>query len=353
MSHAHRSPFTSPLSTALGVLGIALFAAIATPSVRAQKLIADYPLLSDLKDATSNNGPVTLKGNPTPPAAPANGVCHNGKYWYATNGQDIRTPNLSSLNSTDFMFEIEFRLTALPTSTLGFPVIMAGNGWRWIGIYVSGSGAVGLKYNNSNHVWSKTILKAGQWYSAVVMYDSGACKLYIDGLVAYSATLPTLNTGSNLNFTTNDFSNGRAFYGCIRRFRIYNDAHMTGGLFTVAGSYCNNMQISGAMPWPQVTKPYTISVTGANPSTPAVLLLGFRLAQPIDLTMLGAKGCTWFVAPTLPISTAADSKGNASLILPMPNLLGAAAWFQWLSFSPTVNPLHWTMSDYATLVIGK
>lgn len=330
-----------------------LVLAITTTALPAQTLLADYPLLSDLKDTTTNYGPITLTGNPTAPAAPNNGVCHNGIYRYNTNGQDIRTPYIAKLDFTDFQVDVEFKINGWPVSTYGAPILQGGHSYRWLGIYVQQNGTVGIKHNNSNRTWSTTKLQLGTWYSAVLQYEKGTVQLYIDGALVLKTSVGTLNHGSNPNFTTNDFSTGLAHNGCIRQLRIYNDANLTGGQFTVAGFHCNGVQISGAMPWPQATKTYRIDMTGGGAGLPALLFLGVKHPKPIDLTAAGAPGCTWFVSPVIGFGTTASKSGTAFLVLPIPNMIGAVGWWQWFSFNPTANKLRWTMSDYATMVIGK
>jgi hypothetical protein len=339
----------TPLALCLG----ALFAGFTTASLGAQKLIADYELLTDLKDATTTHANVMLTGNPTPPAPPANGVCVNGIYRYNPKGQDVRTPNIASLDSTDFQLDVEFRLKALPTAA-GAPVLMGGNGWRWIGIDVTATGTVGIKYNNSNNLWSKTKLALGKWYSASLQYERGVVRLYLDGLVVlHHTSVPTLNTGNNKNFTTNDFSNGRNHHGCIRRLRVWNDANLKGGQFIVAGSRCGNLRMRGAQPWPTPLKPYHMTMTGGAANSATLIFLGFRLPKAMDLTGLGAPGCTWFVNPIVIQGLVADAKGAVSLFLPIPNLVGLPIWFQWMNRNPTANSFGWTLSDYATMVIGS
>ena len=335
-------------TAAIGAV-VALFAS----SLSAQTLLAEYELLSDLKDKTAKNGPVQLTGNPTPPSAPSNGVCHNGIYRYAANGQDIRTPIISGFDATDFMVEVEFRLAALPTGSPGAPVLMGGNSYRWIGIYVSPTGVIGMKYNNSILTWSTTTLKLKTWYSAVLMYDKGSCKLMLDGVVVHAPKLPALNTGNNENFTTNDFSNGRPHNGCIRRLRIWKDANLSGGLFTLAGHPCGTLRIAGASPWPTINKPYQISVSGGNPGALAAMFFGVRFPNFLDLSKAGAPGCTWFVSPIVVVPQTLSKSGTGSTFVPIPPFLGASAWLQWVNFDPKANALRWTFSDYAILTIGK
>jgi len=222
-----RSPFARTRSTSLASCVTALLVAVgATDSLVGQaQVLAFYPLLTDLLDTTATHGPVMLLGNSTHPAPtpPNDGVCHDGVYYYATGGgQDIRTPLMPNLNTTDFQVNVEFTLAALPAGNA--PVLMGGHLYRWLGIYVQPGGTVGIKHNNNNYAWSaSTTLSPGIWYSAGLRYEAGNAELFIDGTSVLQASVGVLNDGNNKNFTTNDFSNGGAFHGCIRNLLVVND----------------------------------------------------------------------------------------------------------------------------------
>ena len=188
-------------------------------SASAQQLQASYPLLTDLDDATQINGPITLLGN-QPPGLPNNGVCVNGVYLLA-GGQDVRTPNISTLDSNDFELQVDFQAASF--TSFNSPILVGGNGWRWIGFAAQSSGTLGVLYNNANYTWSSTVLTPGTWYTALLKFENGSFELYLDGALVHQGTLGVLNTGNNLNFTTNNFSNGTAFNGCIRNLLIAND----------------------------------------------------------------------------------------------------------------------------------
>jgi hypothetical protein len=81
-----------------------------TTNVNGLAVLASYPLITNLTDATSTFGPVTLSGAPTPPTAPTAGnpLCIDGIY-NGSNGQKAQTPNIGSLNTTDFSIKIDFR----------------------------------------------------------------------------------------------------------------------------------------------------------------------------------------------------------------------------------------------------
>jgi YVTN family beta-propeller protein len=184
---------------------------------------ANYPLLTDLKDASGSLPDINLSGNPT---GPNNGVCQNGVYLYGTtNGQSISTPYISSFTPNSFEIDIDFTLNAF-ASVYG-PVIMGGGGYRWIGIYMKQDGTVGVKYNNGFNVWSTTKLTTGQWYSARLTYNAGQVELFINGNSVFSTNIGPLVTGNDYSFTTSDFSNGKTLNGCIRNLKIYNAAPAT------------------------------------------------------------------------------------------------------------------------------
>lgn len=211
-----------------------LAAALSAAPLMAQSPQASYPLLTDLNDATGAYGPLMLMGN-TPPAPPANGVCVDGVYLF-NGGQDARTPVISSLDTNDFQLEVEFQITAFGAGTR--PILVGGNGWRWIGFLVQTNGTYGLLHNNALQEWSSTVLTTGTWYRGMIKYEAGMVELYLDGVKVHEAMIGPLNTGNNLNFTTNNFSNGTAHNGCIRNLLVSNDTTLGQTSGPLGVNYC-------------------------------------------------------------------------------------------------------------------
>ncbi|HEX2899057.1 MAG TPA: HYR domain-containing protein, partial [Bacteroidia bacterium] len=187
-------------------------------------LLVSYPLQNNLLDATGNFGPVSLNGNPTPPAAPSpgNGVCLNGIPVSFSNGQSIQSPNLPTWDATNFTIKVDFKLAAYPGTPTGAPVIMGGNSWRWIGIWVSQTGQAGVTYNNSNRVYSSTVLALNTWYAGELRYSANTVRLFIDHVEVYSSVIGPLTTSGNLNLSTNHTGNGTALNGCIQNLQVMN-----------------------------------------------------------------------------------------------------------------------------------
>ncbi|MBK9452431.1 MAG: HYR domain-containing protein [Bacteroidetes bacterium] len=187
-------------------------------------LLASYPLQTNLTDATGNFGAATISGNPTPPAAPTpgNGVCHNGIPVQFPNGQNTVTPNIGTLNPANFTLQVDFKLTGYPGTATGAPVILGGNSWRWLGIWVSQAGQAGVTYNNSNRVYSSTILSLNTWYAGEIRFSANTARLFINHVEVLTVATGALVTNGNLNFTTNHSGNGTALNGCIQNLQIMN-----------------------------------------------------------------------------------------------------------------------------------
>lgn len=358
MRFSHPSTIASPFTGALAGIGMALLATLVPAGSLAAQLQpqAVYPLLNDLLDATNTYGPVMLTGTP-PPSAPANGVCHNGIYFYS-NGQDIRTPLIGSMDTNDFQIDLEFQIAALPNNMA--PVLMGGNGWRWLGIYVQANGTVGLKYNNSNLTWSTTTLTTGVWYLGSVRFEAGTVELWINGHMVHTLAVGPLNTnnGANINLTTNDFSNGLAHNGCIRNLAVYNDTTLGRAASTQTyGHGCDGLTMTANGVPSLGNAGFSLDVSNVPAVSPLVLFgLGTGIVDPgADLTGIGMAGCFSFTDLNLGIfGPSVVVGGTASLALPIPNmpsLTGLVLYAQGLSMS-TATVLGLASSNAMQIVVG-
>ncbi len=300
---------------------------------------ASYPLLTDLLDATATYTPMILGGS-TPPAPPSNGVCINGVYALSPGGQDLRTPVITSLDANDFQVSIDFNITALPANQ--GPIFVGGNGYRWIGFYVQASGTLGVLYNNANFTWSTTAVTTGTWYTATIKYEAGGLELFLDGLQIHQTTLPALNTGNNLNFTSNNYSNATNFHGCVRNLLIANDTTLGQSAMAAAtnfGDGCDGLSLD-AMGLPTVGNAGFALIAGNVPIVSPVAFLAFGSASVspgLDLTGLGMAGCTSNTTFDLGLfGPEVVSSSAANFPLPIPaqvNLVGSRLAAQAVSFS--------------------
>lgn len=225
------------ISRVFSVFALAFFLIATVGELSAQTLIADYPLATNLSDATGNNGDMVLSGNPTPPSPPSAGnpLCTNGMYRHSANGQNAQTPNIANFDPTDFEIQVEFNATHWLSGRNG-PVLMGGSSVRWIGFYAQTDGKIGIKHNNSNLAFSNSVLNTGQWYSGIIKYKSGTFELWVDNVLRLSQNIGNLSTGNNHNFTTNDFSSGANFNGCIRNLRVFSGTTLKPAAYAVGGT---------------------------------------------------------------------------------------------------------------------
>lgn len=323
------------------LLGSCLVLASAAAVAQTPQPQAFYPLQTDLVDAQGFYGPVTLLGSPAP-AAPTNnsGVCTNGIYRFS--GQpgwtEMQTPDIAGLDQQDFQINVEFSMAALP-ATAG-PVLMGGNGWRWIGIYLQPTGEVGIKYNNSNRLWSGVTLSPGTWYAAELKHELGSLELYIDGVLVLQQTIPALNTNSDFDFMPTDYSNGTAFNGCLRNLLICNDTTLGSPMVGTYGAGCGPstggpVPAIGAQSLPVVGNgTFGVTVSDGPASSPAFLVLALARA---NITV--GPGCNQLLA--VPLDTLAfalaDANGDLSIPVPIPGdpaLVGLVGYFQWVLADP-------------------
>ncbi len=218
-------------STNAKILTIMLISLIVS-SIHAQP-IANYPLIDNLSDSTGNNTDVFLEGNPTAPTPPSMGVelCQNGIYLVNANGQNIQTPVLNNFDITDFEIEIEFKPQATVPASNPFQytaILMGGKFSRWLGISINNQDQIGIKYNNSNTMFSASTVSINDVYhTARLRYVSGSTKLYLNNnpTPIIDTTLPPLEPFMNdYEFTTTDFNNGQPFNGCIRNLIVSSPA---------------------------------------------------------------------------------------------------------------------------------
>lgn len=303
MRVTHRSTYSCICSASRAGAFALLTAFMAASSLVAQlQTQAFYPLLTDLLDATTNYGPVVLVGNggPAPASPTGNGVCVNGIYAGSTaGGQDVLTPSITTLNLSDFQIDVDFNITALPAANR--PIFMCSKWYRWMGIYLQPNGTVGLIYNNNLYSWSSTVLAPATWYSASMQFENGLAALSINGQLVLLVPIGVLNTGNYRDFTTNNWSNGTNFNGCIRNLRISNDTTIVAAQWSTYGAGC----FVGSAPgfYEQFTSSgFDLSNTGVTLQAAAPTYVLIQGAQPL-------------VQPTSAARTMAD---NQTIAVPLP-----------------------------------
>ena len=177
------------------------------------------------------------------------------------------------------------------------------------------------------------------------------------------------NTFSNADLTlTTGATQGTAFVSALLTPRTWNGAlHYTpgggvgAGALGFIGSGCaGTLPASNIRPTSQPIVGQTMDVTVDNlPQNLAVLLLGGSSTMspfgplPLDLTLIGAPGCSGRVSPDT-LLTLAGTNNVATFSFPIPNgpFAGFVFHMQALVFDPPANAFGLVVSDAVTAVVG-
>jgi hypothetical protein len=175
---------------------------------------------------------------------------------------------------------------------------------------------------------------------------------------ALSVSVGVLSTSTNLNFCTNDYSNGTAFHGCVRELRIANDTTLgvTAGAFPY-GSGCDGLLL-GANGAPTLGNVLFELVASNVPAASPLAFFGFGSSTVIpgaDLSVIGMTGCTGLTSLDIGLfGPSVVAGGTANFPLPVPNdpaLNGLALSSQALSFS-AANPAGLASSNGVNIVFA-
>lgn len=132
------------------------------------------------------------------------------------------------------------------------------------------------------------------------------------------------------------------------------------GGFSNFGTGCAGLTLT-AVGRPELGGSIQLQVAARSRSAPAFLLLGGSattwngLPLPLQLDVVGATGCSLYVAADVVVFTMTDAQGVARMPLTLPadpGLIGSDVFFQWLTMDPNANPLGLGASDAAAMRVG-
>jgi serine/threonine protein kinase len=188
-------------------------------------LLAYYTLRNTLEDSQGNYSDIAINNAPFS----GGGIFCNGIYRYsAENITDyclIETPVLWDFNYRDFTFSVDFNVSEFPQGD-SMPVIVGGPWYRWIGVFLTSDGNVGMQYNNDNYMDCEGRYRRDTWHNLTLTYDGKVGRLYLDEEPVCKVDFK-INTGGGDDdkiFTTTNYSIGATFRGIIRDLKIYSIA---------------------------------------------------------------------------------------------------------------------------------
>lgn len=132
----------------------------------------------------------------------------------------IETPQIDDMNDNAFAIRVDFKMVGF-----GGPIVIAGKGYRYLGVASSGFGQFGIKTGSQEEtIYNDVQLELNQWYTATVIHNTAdlVTEVYLDDKFI-AQKVQALNHPANDNIISNiDFSRGYSFNGYIRNLQVYS-----------------------------------------------------------------------------------------------------------------------------------
>ncbi len=183
-----------------------------------RSLLAHYPFTSDLSDATGNHGPAEVINAPI---QGAEGIYSNGNYVGSDpDSCQIRTPSISTIDTSDLAISIEFKITEIPSQ--GMPIFILGESWRWLGANVGFDGNLELVHADAASTTGDAVT-LNTWHTAVVTYNGATSTFaaYLDGSEVLSVTGTHQAPASDKRISNTHGGVGKTFKGNFRNLKVY------------------------------------------------------------------------------------------------------------------------------------
>lgn len=180
-------------------------------------VVAHYMLMTDTKEAEGRAAPMELDNAPF--VTTGQGVICAGVY----SGPDKSIASTKDLPIDHHSFSIKFRFSISELPQITMPVMFLSRRNRIIGFQITSNGTVSMLYNNSivvNGALSASIDKEHEG-EIIYNYQTGTGKVLIDNKESASASF-SIDTPSDREITTVNYSTGTAFKGIISDIRVYS-----------------------------------------------------------------------------------------------------------------------------------
>ena len=194
--------------------------------------VASYSLINTAADQTGSYPDIELSNTPF---ADTNGIYCNGLYIFDVmpGGSAAITESLEELYDPAFAASVEFNLDTSRTRTS--PILVLGEGWRYLGIIAQPDGSVYCLFNGAQYQVQDYSISGNAWHRAAVMYtevDSTA-QFWIDGkLIMVREGL--LNRDVNDGQVSNThYGNGLTFHGFLRNLTVWSSEDLLSDITTV------------------------------------------------------------------------------------------------------------------------
>lgn len=284
-------------------LGVVALISTFVFGVKAQTPIAHYSFSNTLAASVGSFGNAVI-GTAGSATIGLNSVCTDNTNNYSSG---LKTPSISSLNTTNFQIDFTVNLSSLPTHASA-PLFIVGSG-RYFGLLLNQTGQLKVYYNNGNEsaAASGITLSPGTNYNIQIQYNTGLTILKVNNQVYLTVSLPTLvPVVSNRDIYIGDNPGApqanAAVEGCYSNFKVYNNPMSFTPIY-VNSSTGDDINGTGtqANPVKSFHKAYqilpvgggTINLTGTfdwtnTDETGDLTLTGYTLAKNLEIIGQGA-----------------------------------------------------------------
>ncbi len=193
-------------------------AGVLTAQIENRELIAHYPLMGDLVDATGLNDDLTIFNIEIRDSAVyADGANSNSDTANRINGF------IPTLDLDDVLITLEFKLDSIPDDNLRRSIIVGGSGWRWLSaVYTQQTKQIRLGYNNFTQTPEGFDFEYDRWYKLTLTYQrqSQTGRLLIDDVEIASAQFD-MDHNNDRTILLDCFCGHHAMRGLWRNLKIF------------------------------------------------------------------------------------------------------------------------------------
>jgi autotransporter-associated beta strand protein len=207
------------------IFGVVALTLATVLELKAQTLIAEYPFNNTLAASVGSFGSAVI-GTAGSATLGSSSVCTDNVNNYSDG---LRTPNISSLSTTNFQIDFTVNLSSMPTHASA-PLFVINGGSRYFGLLLNTTGQLRVLYNNhyQSDVASGITLTSGINYDIQIQYINGVTSLKVNNITYLIVSLPTL---SHSTFDRTIFlgdhpaipATNAAISGCFSNLKVYNN----------------------------------------------------------------------------------------------------------------------------------
>lgn len=235
------------------------------------------------------------------------------------------TPPLDALfNQSNFEIDFDFKTNIIPAgASFPMPVLTLGPLFRTIGVCISQSGAMGIIYNNSQYLFSTSIITTGQSYAVSLQYLAPSYKLFLNNIEVLSGTLPALQFAvppffNDIKLYAANGSNGQGFNVCINKLKVYSCPQLTATVAITASenNICKSTPVSfTAIPQNEGAAPiYQWKLNGINAGTNNATFTTAALNDKDEVTCTLTSNAPCVSSPVITSNTINISVNSKSIV---------------------------------------